>query len=218
MNQRAIRYVLWGLCGFMLVALLAQRLLLPKIRATSGKAAAAKSQSFGSVPDFTLTERSGRPLGLVDLRGKVWVANFMYTACRDTCPLQSAEMAKLQSDINGKSGLRLVSISIDPEHDTPEVLARYAERFHADPKLWFFLTGDRNKIYQLAQQGFHLSAVPLAQEGSQPSDGFIHSSRFVLVDGEAVIRGYYDSSDAAALSRLRKDLTTLLEEYRQLYG
>jgi protein SCO1/2 len=127
-------------------------------------------------------------------------------------------MAKLQSDMNGKPGFRLVSISIDPEHDTPEVLTRYAERFHADPKLWLFLTGDRDKIYQLAQQGFHLSAMPLAQQGGQASDGFIHSSRFVLVDGEASIRGYYDSSDAAALSRLKKDLTILLEEHRELYG
>ncbi len=218
MNQRTIRYVLWGLCSFMLIALLAQRLLSPRIRAMSSKRAAAGLQDFGRVPDFTLTERSGQPLGLADLGGKVWVADFIYTTCRDTCPLQSAELAKLQSDMNGKLDFRLVSISIDPEHDTPEILSRYAERFHANPKLWFFLTGDRDKIFQLAQQGFHLSAVPLAQEGSNAGDGFIHSSRFVLVDGRHAIRGYYDSSDAAALSRLRKDLTILLAEHRESYG
>jgi len=173
---------------------------------------------LGHVPDFRLISQSGEPFDGKSLDGNIWVADFIYTHCPGPCPRMSAQLRRVQSAVTEIPDVRLVSFSVDPEHDTPEVLARYAERFHADPKLWFFLTGDRDKIYQLAQQGFHLSATPLAQEGSQPNDGFIHSSRFVLVDGEAVIRGYYDSSDAAALSRLRKDLTTLLEEHRQLYG
>jgi cytochrome oxidase Cu insertion factor (SCO1/SenC/PrrC family) len=114
-------------------------------------------QVFGTLPDFSLTERSGRHVTLADLQGKVWIANFIYTHCTDTCPLQSACLAKLQDDFAGEQDLRLVSITVDPERDTPKVLAEYASRFGADPNRWVFLTGEKQAIYALAQQGFFLS-------------------------------------------------------------
>ena len=114
-------------------------------------------QVFGTLPDFSLIERSGRRVTLGDLRGKVWIANFIYTNCTDTCPLQSARMAKLQDDFSGERDLRLVSITVDPARDTPRVLAEYATRFGADSKRWLFLTGEKEAIYALAQQGFYLS-------------------------------------------------------------
>lgn len=165
--------------------------------------------AFGMVPDFSLTERSGKPFGLVDLRDKVWIANFIYTHCEDTCPLQSAEMARLQDDLADKANVKLVSISVDPERDTPRALSRYAERFKADPDRWLFLTGKKKEIYHLAQEGFHLSAAPAPDVG-QESDEILHSSRFVLVDGQQ-IRGYYESNDAEALGRLRRDLKKLTQ-------
>ncbi|HXZ44509.1 MAG TPA: SCO family protein [Syntrophobacteria bacterium] len=114
-------------------------------------------QVFGTLPDFSLTERSGRNVTLADLRGKVWIANFIYTHCTDTCPLQSARIAKLQDDFVSEWDLRFVSITVDPMRDTPKVLAQYAARFGADPERWLFLTGEKQAIYALAQQGFHLS-------------------------------------------------------------
>ena len=114
-------------------------------------------QVFGALPDFSLTERSGRNVTLADLREKVWIANFIYTHCTDTCPLQSARMAKLQDDFAGERDLRLVSITVDPARDTPRVLVGYAARYGADPQRWLFLTGEKQAIYALAQQGFHLS-------------------------------------------------------------
>ena len=114
-------------------------------------------QVFGVLPDFSLIERSGRRVTLADLRGKVWVADFIYTHCTDTCPLQSAEMARLQSDLSAEADARLVSISVDPAQDTPEVLAEYATRFGADRERWLFLTGQKRAIYTLAQKGFMLS-------------------------------------------------------------
>jgi protein SCO1/2 len=218
MSQRTIRNVLWVFCGLMLLGVAARHLLAPTIRSGGSERPLEGLQTFGTVPDFTLTEASGRSLGLADLSGKLWVADFIYTTCRDTCPLQSAEMARLQRELNGKGEFRLVSITVDPDHDTPEVLARYGERFHADRRYWFFLTGDQTKIYQLARDGFRLSATPLKPNGGETNREFIHSSRFVIVDGKTQIRGYYDSRDPQALHRLREDLKSLIQEHGRTYG
>lgn len=167
--------------------------------------------NFGAVPAFSLTERSGKELRRSDLNGKVWVVNFMYTSCTDTCPLQSAEMAKLQSELGDRGNLKLVSISVDPDRDKPQVLSRYADRFKASHDRWYFLTGDKKEIYRLAQEGFHLSAMPASEHDREDEGSILHSSEFVLVDDRAQIRGYYESNDAEALQRLRRDMTTLLK-------
>ncbi|HSB73045.1 MAG TPA: SCO family protein [Candidatus Methylomirabilis sp.] len=130
-------------------------------------------QVFATLPDFSLVERDGRPITLADLRGKVWIADFIYTHCTDTCPLQTAEMARLQADLATEADVRFVSITVDPAQDTPEVLAGYAARFGADRERWLFLTGRKHAIYTLAQKGFLLSvedpgeAVPAARGSRQ---------------------------------------------------
>ncbi len=168
-------------------------------------------QNFGAVPDFSLIERNGNEIERGNLQGKVWVANFIYTACSDTCPLQSAEMARLQEEFKNHLDLVLVSISVDPERDDPKTLSAYAERFKTEPQRWLFLTGDKEKVYRLAQEGFRLSASPLPKPKGQSAVEFIHSSRFVVIDRWGQIRGYYESNDTEALKRLRGDLTVLLE-------
>jgi protein SCO1/2 len=170
---------------------------------------------FGKVPDFSLIERSGGRLQLSDLRGKTWIANLFYTTCTDTCPLQSAEMAKLQSDVTEWTDVKLVSISVDPEHDSPKVLSQYAERYRAEPDRWLLLTGDKEAIYRLAQEGFRLSVASASESGGQDDNTFIHSPRFVLVDREGRIRGYYDSRDPEAIRRLHRDLRTLLGRFAE---
>lgn len=165
---------------------------------------------YGSVPDFKLTERSGQEASLAQLRGKVWIADFIYTSCTDTCPLQTDLMAKLQREYADRSDVQLVSISVDPERDTPAVLSAYAEKHQADAKRWFFLTGQRNQIIGLIRDGFHLSVATLP--GSSEESGMIpHSPRFVLVDKSAQIRGYYDSRELGAMLRLKNDLENLLK-------
>jgi protein SCO1/2 len=164
---------------------------------------------YSSVPEFSLIERSGHGVGLKDLRGKIWIADFIYTTCTDTCPLQSAELAKLQEQLGDRKDLKLVSFTVDPDRDTPQILSGYAERFHADADRWLFLTGSKEQISRLIQEGFRLSATP-ALNGGAAGDVILHSPRFVLVDKQAQIRGYYDSRDAAALKRLRQDITKLL--------
>jgi len=184
---------------------------------------------YGEVPDFSLTERSGRRVTLADLRGKVWIANFIYTQCTETCPLQSAVVARLQTEFGQEEDLRLVSITVDPERDTPAVLSRYAERYAADPVRWLFLTGDKGAIYRLAKDGFRLSVVDpddqaqatrllrfLAPEPALATHGskglILHSSRLVLVDRQARIRAYHFPDDEQSLKRLRKNLRIVLRE------
>lgn len=182
---------------------------------------------YGPVPEFSLVERSGQRVTLVDLRGKVWVANFIYTECTETCPLQSLQLSRLQEEFAGSPDLRLVSITVDPEHDTPKVLARYAERYRADPRRWLFLTGPKGAIYALAKAGFKLGVYdaspsaplpgalsifgPTPAFASHGSKGLIlHSSRFVLVDRQGRIRAYHRTDDPESLARLRENLRALL--------
>lgn len=114
---------------------------------------------YGEVPDFALTERSGQRVTRANLLGKEWVANFIYTQCPETCPGQSLEISYLQAEFAAEPDLRLVSITVDPERDTTEVLAQYAERYGADAERWLFLTGPKREIYRLAADGFKLSVI-----------------------------------------------------------
>jgi protein SCO1/2 len=197
----------------------------PAIRSwLSGKRPGEALDVFGTVPDFSLIERSGRQVGRSDLAGKVWITNFIYTHCPDTCPLQSAQMAKLQADFAEEKDLRLISITVDPERDTVLVLSQYAKRYGADPERWLFLTGEKKTIYRLALEGFRLSVVDpaegvkswlfgpvaLSAHHGETEKKFLHSSRFVLVDRQARIRGYYHSNEEESLQRLRRDAQALL--------
>jgi protein SCO1/2 len=178
-------------------------------------------KNYGTVPDFTFIERSGRKVSLADLKGKVWVTQFFYTDCRDTCPLIVPQMGLLHLDyLNApefRSAVRFVSITVDPEHDAPQVLAKFADRFSADPELWLFLTGDKATIVRLAQEGFKLgigeqkNSAEVTKKTGEAKELF-HSNRLILVDRKGQIRGYYSGIEAEAMVRLRRDLRTLLQE------
>ena len=163
---------------------------------------------LGSLPDFRLVERSGRPLSRADLRGRPWVADFIFTRCGGACPAMTARMARLRRDLS--PDVRFVSFTVDPAHDTPEVLTRYAATFRADEG-WRFVTGPAKDLYALSVAGFKLAAmeVPPAEQVAGGDGPFLHSSKFVLVDGAGVIRGYYDSTDEAAMRTLAADAAAL---------
>jgi len=177
-------------------------------------------QTYGTVPDFDLIERSGSRVELSDLRGKLWVAQFFYTNCPDICPLTVPQMGLLhleyQNDREFRSDVRFVSITVDPERDTPQVLKKFAERFNADPERWLFLTGEKASIYRLAQEGFRLGIgemenPPEEKAKTGEEKAFLHSARLILVDRNAQIRGYYSGIEAEAMVRLRRDLRNLLQ-------
>ncbi len=160
---------------------------------------------LGAIPPFTLTDQNGRPFGSAQLRGKIWLADFIYTTCPGPCPMISSRMSETQKPLRD-TGVKLVSFSVDPAHDTPAVLRGYAEKLSAQPGRWEFLTGDKGAIYRLSRDGFKLAAA--SGNTGEP----IHSTRIILVDRQGVIRGYYDATEADAVTRLLADTHHLLEE------
>ena len=157
------------------------------------------------VADFALTERSGDTVRRADLLGKSWVAAFIFTRCAGPCTQVSGAMAHLQHDLAALDNVVLVSFTVDPEFDRPEVLREYAKRFQADPRRWLFLTGKQDDIHRLAYESFHLGVVK--NEGNvQPGYEVEHSTRLALVDPQGTIRGYYDGTDDAALPKLERHI------------
>jgi protein SCO1 len=170
----------------------------------AGCAAHAGLPSYSSVPDFTLTDQTGAQFDSASkLRGLVWVADFVYTTCPGPCPRMSSQMHQVQTALAGDDGVRLVSFTVDPENDTPPVLAAYAARFKAQPGTWFFLTGSQQSLHHLSRDVFMLGDI---------NGNLEHSTRFVLVDRVSRIRGYYETSEPDAITRVIADAKMLTRE------
>lgn len=162
-------------------------------------------EDFGTVPAFTLTDQGGNPVSNESLRGKTWVAAFVFTRCPMACPRVTRAMKNLQKQAaTRKLDLRLVSFSVDPENDTPEVLRKYAAEYGADLTSWSFLTGDAGAIRRAAEEGFRI-AVEGNIDTNMPDLGLIHGTQLVLVDTRSHIRGYYSSDDPHELERLLEE-------------
>lgn len=167
----------------------------------------AHLEPISAVPNFQFTDQTGKPFGLADLRGKIWVANFIFTRCGGPCPIMSARMAELNKKVaRANKGLQLVSFSVDPEYDTPAVLTEYAARLDADPTHWKFLTGDKAAMDEFVVQGL---LQPLAKDVTGlPA----HSTRFVLVDRDGRLRGFQDGNDPEVVQKLLMDIGDLMRE------
>ena len=160
--------------------------------------------SYYPLPEFSLTDQTGKAVTLHDLTGKVWVADFIFTNCGGTCPLMTDKMRKLQEAL--PPDIHLVSFTVDPSRDTPKVLAAYAQEHSANRDRWLFLTGDKEALYDICVRGFRL---PLDAEGGTPAEPIAHSTRFVLVDKQGEIRGYYSGTEGQELRRLAADAKKL---------
>lgn len=167
---------------------------------------------LGEVPPFTFTNQDGKPFGAGELRGRVSVAAFMFTRCPTICPRITATMSDLQQRAQAQAlAVHWVSFSVDPENDTPPVLAAYAAARQLDLGSWTFLTGDSTQIRQVAEQGYKIAAEGKAEEGADHY-GISHGSHLVLVDKRGRIRGYYRTLDDDAQTRLLEDAKLLNEE------
>jgi protein SCO1/2 len=161
------------------------------------------NQLLGRIGSFELTDQTGARFGSNDLAGRYYIADFIFTSCAGVCPTMTSAMAELERQFADDDRVRFVSITVDPDTDTPERLAEYAARFGAAPDRWHFLTGPTAEIETLARDRFMLGS------GDEPIN---HSSRFVLVDDSGGIRGYFDGTDAESVAILRSDLARLLAE------
>jgi protein SCO1/2 len=164
---------------------------------------------LGTVPPFELTDQDGNAFGSEELAGRVWIASFIFTRCETVCPRVTAQMARLQGRArNLEPALRLVSFSVDPEHDTPERLAGYARAHHASPRIWTFLTGPAGEVRDTVQRGLRIA---VGREPDDPSPGAIsHGTHLVLVDAAGRIRGYYDPAEPEAMDRVLRDAALLV--------
>jgi protein SCO1/2 len=168
-------------------------------------------EDLGAVPPFTLVSQTGATVQRADLDGQVWIADFIFTSCKGTCPMMSAQMRRVNELLARERGVKLVSFSVDPERDTPQRLAEYGAQFEAKPERWIFLTGEKAALRELSQTGFHLPATDAPPADiAQGQEIILHSTRFVLVDRAGHIRGYYSGTDAGAVDRLVKDTRRLL--------
>jgi protein SCO1 len=176
-----------------------RRLVDPEVRRVKGE---------HRIKDFGLIDQHGDSLTLADTEGKIIVADFFFTTCPTICPKMSMQMARVQEEFKDEPRLLLLSHSVTPETDTPEVLAEYAQRHGADPDRWRFLTGDRAQIYDLSRTSYFAAL----DEGDGGPDDFVHTENFVLVDSQRRLRGFYDGTDEKDVGRLIKDLRKLLKE------
>lgn len=205
---RRLQWGVWALLGLVLV-LLTGAFVSALLKAPAHQAPLILSQ----VHDFALTNQLGERVTLADLRGHVWVADIIFTRCAGPCPRMTAQMSELQAALPADAPVRLLTLTTDPEFDTPAVLAQYARRFGADPKRWLFLTGPKAGIARLAVDDLKLVAVETDPAQRQdPADLFIHSTTFVVVDRQGRLRAVVESTEPGFQERVLERVKQLLRE------
>ncbi len=149
---------------------------------------------IGGVPSFALTNQLGQPVTLDTFKGRVWVADIIFTRCAGPCPVMTRQMRELQDALPASSRAQLVTLTTDADYDTPTVLNKYAEKFGAKPERWNFLTGEPKAIAGLAIEGLKLTAIAKKpEERTDPADLFVHSTIFVIVDKQGRLRGTFQT-------------------------
>ena len=164
---------------------------------------------IGQVPPFALTERSGQPFGAEQLKGKISVVDFIFTRCTGVCPIMADRMGKLYKAFADFPNVQFVSISVDPDFDTPGILQEYARNHGVTDDRWLFLRGRIDSVAYLSERGFLLPTDSLPQG---------HSNRFVLVDAKGQIRGYYASDDDQSQLLLEHHIRALSTAMKQFPG
>ena len=155
---------------------------------------------FHAVGDFILTDSANRPFQFQKLRGKVIIVDFIFTTCQGVCPMMTKNMKTLYEQFRDKKNVAFLSITVNPEYDTPDILAKYVKNLNIDPNQWVFLTGTRDSIQRVAVEKFKIGSV---------DEPVFHSAYFVLVDQHGNARGYYDGSEDAMMQKLANDTKLL---------
>lgn len=195
------------------IAFAALALAVPMGALLFRQAARPELPVLARLPAFSLVDETGKPFHREDLLGRVWVADFVFTSCADACPRLQSKMRRLQDrllPVEQGGNIGLLSISVDPERDTPSRLQKYAQAYGARKALWRYLTGEQKEVERTVVQGFHTAMAKLPAQGADPhleAFDIMHGERLVLVDVEGRIRGFYDADDLDALLRDARALT-----------
>lgn len=199
------------LCLFAMLALSAckkkkdpNQVAAERIGKSGGQSNMKAGDRFLEVPPFKLLERSGVPVSNETLKGKVWVAAFVFTTCKTSCMPMCSQMFHLQEEFKDEPDFVCVATTVDPANDTPEVLRAFAKSYSARGEKWLFLTGDRESIRKFAHEGLKITW--------QKEEPLIHSTKFVLVDRDGWIRGWFDGTDRDSVAELKKIARKVLAE------
>lgn len=161
---------------------------------------------FHQVKDFSLTNQFGDSVRLSDVKNRILVVDFFFTSCPTICPTLTKHLKRVQDSYKKNDTLiQIISITVDPTRDTAEALKHYADRHNIDPGNWWLLTGDKKEIYDLARHEFFVNAV----QGDGGPDDFIHTEKFVVIDKDRYIRGYYNGMDTNDIRRMVNDIAVL---------
>ena len=163
---------------------------------------------YHTIPPFEFIDQNGQLFSSKALEDKIYVANFFFATCPTICPKMSTNMLQVQDRFQERDDFRLLSFTVNPEHDTPEVLKEYAEKVHATDGVWTFLTGNKDSIYSVGFNGYFVSA----QKDSIAPGGFLHSSNLMLIDGEGRLRGVFDGTSVSETNDLFDAIDILLVE------
>ena len=160
--------------------------------------------NYHQIPYFEFINQDGKMVTRDDMLGNIYIADFFFVTCPTICPKMATNMGYIQNKFSERKDLKFISITVNPEHDSVEVLKEYADKVHANTKSWSFLTGDKEKIYDLAFKGFFVNA----DKDSIAPGGFLHSQMLILIDKKGHIRGYFDGT---VYSEMKKDLTDAID-------
>ncbi|MCF0054743.1 SCO family protein [Dyadobacter sp. CY356] len=166
---------------------------------------------YNVIPPFSFTNQYGDTVTEKIVENKIYVTDFFFTTCPTICPVMKRQMVKVFKEFKDNPDVMILSHTIDPEHDTPQVLNKFAKDLGVEGKQWQFLTGPKEKIYEIGQKSY-LSA---AQEDKTAEGGFLHSGAFILIDKEKHIRGMYDGTTEEGTQKLIQGIKSLLEEYKK---
>jgi protein SCO1/2 len=196
---------------------------LPKIDSTRGEPLMGKVKLrdgqevtdtiYNHIPPFKLIDQDGKTIDQSVVKGKIYVASFFFTRCGTVCPKISSQLTRVQDIFRDKPEIVFLSHSVDPEHDRPTQLKAYAQKYDAIPGKWYFLTGTKAEIYDLALHGYYLPVVDAGVKEGKPDETFIHSEKLVLVDKDGIVRGFYDGTDKVDVDRLVLEIRVLLDIY-----
>lgn len=163
---------------------------------------------FHTIPPFSFTNQNGEIISDQTVNDNIYVANFFFATCKTVCPAMNSQVSRAQDELKDVKGVRFLSFTVDPDNDNVSALKDYAEMMRADNSRWWFLTGDKDSIYNLAREGF-LVPASIAAAGD-----FFHSQDLILIDKEKRMRGIYDGTVLAEVDTLIDEIKVLLQEYR----
>ena len=194
---------------------------IPRIDSASGQVMTVRRELngrevtdtlFRTLPDFRMTNQQGQVITQEAVKGKIHVADFFFARCPGICPKMSSQMQRVQDAFLNDSDVVILSYTVDPKNDTVAALERYADQYGAQPGRWHLLTGGKREIYDLAKRGYYVTAKEDDSTSTNLEDQFVHTDKFVLVDRDGVIRGFYNGTSREDVDKLILEIKVLLHE------